>query len=391
MTERLYYDDSYLTGFEARVVERSEDGRRLCLSATAFYPESGGQPADGGWIEGVEVTGAVEEGDRIVHLMAAPVDATEVKGQIDWERRFDHMQQHTGQHLLSAVLELEHGISTVSFHMGHQSSTIDLTALSVEPEQLRLVEEQVNRLACENRPVRTVITDSSQVSNLRRPAEREGSIRVVTIEGLDHSACGGTHVRSTGEIGPVLLRGTEKVRGNVRLEFLCGMRALRAARRDFETLTEVARLFSAQAEETPALVSAQLAKLQDSEKARRRLAAELAQARGRELYAATPAGADGRRCSFRRLAEGALDEELRAEAQSFTEGPQACYAVALESPHAVLLAVSPDAGVNAGAWMKEMLDKYAGRGGGNARIAQGSLPSADVLEQFWSDLKDRLG
>ncbi len=379
MTDRLYYHDSYLTEFRARVVETSPDRLRAYLDRTAFYPTSGGQPFDIGKLGGVDVTDVVDEDGRIAHQLSAPLETAEVSGVIDWQRRFDHMQQHTGQHLLSAVLVNMFNAQTVSFHLGVESCTIDV-ARSLDPAQIREAERHANEIVFENRPVTVGFEDSSKDLGLRKPTEREGEIRIISIQDLDRSACGGTHVKATGEIGPILIRKLDRIRGNQRIEFLSGLRAVKRARADFEAISTVARAFSAPPDEVPALVATQLEKLQDSEKARRRLAAELAQARGRELYAATVPGADGIRKVVRRVPS--LTDELRAEAQSFTTGQKSVFLAMGENPPAIMLASSPDSGVNAGEFLKTALVKAGGRGGGSAIMAQGSLPSKDLLDQF---------
>jgi alanyl-tRNA synthetase len=378
MTDRLYYQDSYLAEFHAEVVDRSADGLRVYLDRTAFYPASGGQPFDAGELSGTRVVEVIDEESRIAHILAEPFGGDAVRGSIDWKRRFDHMQQHTGQHLLSAVFIDLAQATTVSFHMGAESSTIDLACASIEPALLRAVEERSNEVVTENRPVTVTFEHASEVSGLRKASEREGLLRVVSIADLDRSACGGTHVRATGEIGPILLRKLEKVRGNLRVEFLCGQRAVRQARADYDAMASIARLFSSSLSETPALVSAQLERAEEADRARRRLSGELASARGRELYAATAPDADGLRRVVRRAT--ALSDELRTEAQAYTGGAKGAFLVLASEPPSVLLAASPDSGIHAGEWLKAALATMGGRGGGSAAIAQGRVPSPESLE-----------
>jgi alanyl-tRNA synthetase len=387
MTERLYYNDSYLTEFRARVVDASPDRQRVYLDRTAFYPTSGGQPFDTGELGGSRVLEVSDEGDRIAHILDAALQETEVGGRIDRERRFDHMQQHTGQHLLSAVLIELFDVPTVSFHLGAETCTIDVAG-TLEPEQLREAEWRANQIVFENRPVAISFEDSSSDLGLRKPTEREGLVRIVSIANLDRSACGGTHVRATGEIGPILLRKLDRIRGNLRIEFLCGGRSVARARADFDALSKIARVFSSPLDETPGLVEAQREKLQDADRTRRRLSTELAQASGRALYVETAAGADGVRRVLRRVES--LAEESRAEAQSFTtEGPAIFLALA-ENPPSVLLAASKDSGVNCGEALKRLLGPVGGRGGGNATLAQGSLPSKSALQELADSLSPEL-
>jgi len=387
MTERLYYQDSYLAEFQARVVDSSPDRLRVYLDRTAFYPTSGGQPFDLGRLGDVEVAEVIDEEDRIAHVLRAPLAASEVAGRIDWQRRFDHMQQHTGQHLLSAVLVERFDAPTVSFHLGAGSSTIDVSR-ALSEEQLRDAERRANQIVFENRPINVTYQHSSEDLDLRKPTERTGLIRIVSIQDLDRSACGGTHVRATGEIGAVLIRQLERVRGNLRIEFVCGMRAIGRAQADFAALSQIARVFSAPLDETPSLVETQREKLVEADRTRRKLATELAQLRGRAVYADTPPGADGIRRAMRRME--ALSEDLRPEAQSFAEGSRAVFLAVGAHPPSILLAVSKDSGIHAGDLLKRALTQAGGRGGGNAAMAQGSLPSPDALEAAANTLQEAL-
>ncbi len=386
-TERLYYTDSYLANFRANILEVDDNGRRIYLDRTAFYPTSGGQPHDLGTMAGAAVTDVIDEGDRIAHLLEAPAAASgEIECSIDWERRFDHMQQHSGQHLLSAVLVEMYGIGTIGFHLGSESSAIDLDAAALDAAQVAHVEARANQVIFENRPLAIAFEDSSKDLGLRKASEREGVLRIISIEGIDRSACGGTHVRATGEIGPILIRKIDKAHGNVRMEFLCGARAVRRAHADYETLAKISHLFSAPPDETPALVAAQIEELDRSEKSRRKLAAEVARQRGRELYESTAPNAAGRRCALQRIARGAIDDELRGMAQGFSGNARAVFLAAVQDPPALMFAVSADAGINAGAEMKTVLGRLGGRGGGNAQVAQGSLPDRTTLEEAFKSL-----
>ncbi|MCS7024648.1 MAG: alanyl-tRNA editing protein [Bryobacteraceae bacterium] len=381
MTDRLYYRDARLREFTAQVVESLDGGRRIYLDRTAFYPTSGGQPHDTGTLGGVAVTSVIDEGDRIAHLLSEPLTARSVTGQLDWPRRFDHMQQHTGQHLLSAVLEQVFQIPTVSFHLGAESSTIDIQTPSFSPQQMRELERRANEVIWENRRVSVSFEDAAQVQGLRKATERQGLIRIVTIEDLDRSACGGTHVEATGMIGALVLRRLDRIRGMVRLEFLCGARALARARADFETLSEVAKSLSASLDETPALVVGLNTRVRELEKAYRKLEFELASARGKQLYQSAEAGSSGRRRSIQSV--DAIDESLRALAQGFTSEPCAVFLACCENSSALLLAVSKDTGLHAGELLKTAAAGAGGRGGGNAQLAQGSAPPdcfADFLK-----------
>ncbi len=378
MTERLYYTDSYLAQFDATVVDVRGDA--VYLDRTAFYPTSGGQLHDLGTLGGIPVREVTEDEDgRIAHVLYAPPPAGTLHGVIDWPRRFGFMQQHTGQHLLSAVFEALFGFPTVSVHFGEEISTLDLATPSLSPEQQRAAETRANEIVWENRPVHVEFVDAREADGLRKASEREGTLRIVTIADLDRSACGGTHVRATGEIGPVLVRRLDKIRGNVRVEFLCGRRAMERMQADTDALARAARQFSSPADEVPVLVAALQAEAREAGKQARRLASELAGYRGRELYSAAEENAAGRRVHVERRASGALDEEVRALAMAFTEGVRAVLVAVTVDPPSVMLAASKDAGLDAGAVLKSLLGEFGGRGGGNARVAQGSLASAESL------------
>jgi alanyl-tRNA synthetase len=357
VTERLYYSDSYLKTFTATVLETS--GERVYLDRTAFYPASGGQPFDTGTLGGVRVLDVADEGDRIAHVLEQPIATGPIAGEIDWARRFDHMQQHTGQHLLSAVFEALAGLATISFHLGRDVSTIDLDAPSVAAETIERIERVANEEVARNHEVTVAIEDAASVEGLRKVSERQGAIRVVTITGLDRSACGGTHVRRTGEIGCILLRKTEKIRSATRVEFVCGLRAVAMVRADRLVFKEQTETFQE--------------RIGGIEKDRRKLAAELADYRGRDLYQRTVPSADGIRRSVTRQTE--ISDAVRAEAQAFLSGGGAIYvALAGES---ILIAISEGAGPHAG----QLLKRFADRGGGSATLAQGSIANPVPLLQ----------
>jgi alanyl-tRNA synthetase len=378
MTIRLYYTDSYLRDFDAAVVARAEHGHRIYLDRSAFYPTSGGQPHDTGSLGGSRVLDVVDEGERIAHVLAEPLDAGAARGTVDWRRRFDHMQQHTGQHLLSAVLHELFGHHTIAVHFGREGSTLDLDAPDLERERVVEAEVRANEVVTENRPVEVSFEQASEATGLRKASPREGTLRIVTIRDLDRSACGGTHVRATGEIGPIMIRKSERVKKNVRLEFACGARAVRGARADRDLLTRLAGHFSAAVDELPALVEAQRAELKAAAGVRRELEESLARYRARVLYDATPDGAPRR--IVVREEKGPIDR-LRHLAQAIAALPRALFVGWTADPPAIVVATSVDSGVDAGAALRSALDTVGGRGGGNARLAQGTAASAAAVEQ----------
>lgn len=380
MTTRLYYSDSYLTEFDARVVERAEDGRRVYLERTVFYPTSGGQPHDLGILGGAAVRDVIDEGERIAHVLDAPITEDAVTGRIDWPRRFDHMQQHTGQHLLSAVVADLFGWATVSVHFGTDVSTLDVDVPAASPEQVVRAERRANEIVFENRPVTVSYEDAAQASGLRKASAREGTLRIVRIADLDRSACGGTHVRATGEIGPILIGKVDKVRQSARLEFVCGMRSVGRARADHDALARLAQSLSAAPNEVADLVARQSGRLKDAESRLRTLETELAARIARERYDTVQADDAGVRRVIERRAAGSLDD-LRPLALATASLPRALFVGAVESPAALLVAASDDSGFDAGRAIKAALADAGGRGGGSARLAQGTLPSREALDR----------
>lgn len=380
MTERLYYTDAFLTRFEASVIDLKDEGTRVYLDHSAFYPTSGGQPHDTGVLNGIQVVDVVDEGARVAHLLQSRLDSTEpVHGEVNWERRFDHMQQHSGQHLLSAVFADLLGHETTSVHFGPDYSTLDLDTAALDTDKVRRVEERANELVFEDRKVVVAFEDAESASGLRKPPPRSGTIRVVTIEGTDRSACGGTHVRSTGQIGVIHLRQQEKVRGQARIQFLCGARALRRARADFEALSKIAGRMSAAIDELPVLLENQSEILRGLQQANRRMQQELARHRAAELYASTRPSADGKRYVIERVDNGRA-EEMRTLALAFVAQPGAVIAALMPDTRSILFAASEDSGVDCGRVLREALSAVGGKGGGSPRMAQGNVPASQDLE-----------
>jgi alanyl-tRNA synthetase len=388
MTNRIYYTDAYRTEFTANVVERSPDGLTIYVDETAFYPTSGGQQHDLGTLGGIRVVDVLDEDSRIAHVLASPLSATDtVKGAVDWTRRHDNMQQHTGQHLLSAVFEDLFGHKTVSVHFGDEYSTVDIDTDSLPHARLVAAEERANTIVGDARLVAVTFEDAATATGLRKPSGRGGTLRIVNIEGVDRSACGGTHVQTTAEIGPVLIRSVEKVRKTTRVEFVCGARALHRARRDYEALSQIAGSLSASIDDAAAFVASGQERLKETENARRKLERDLAAFRARELYDAAAPDAGGVRTVAVRDA-GSIDE-IRDLAQASLALAKVVVVGALRSPPSILLAASEDSGVDAGKLLKERLASVGGRGGGSPRMAQGSVPDAASVALLVDQLSHR--
>ncbi|MGC1450556.1 MAG: DHHA1 domain-containing protein [Candidatus Sulfotelmatobacter sp.] len=394
MTDRLYYKDSFLYDFDAEVRDVLDNPRpALVLDRTAFYPTSGGQVFDTGWIGSdanakLRVTEVADAEDgRVVHYLEAPLKdvkpGTRVHGQVDAARRRDHMQQHSGQHVLSAAFIRLYNMPTVSFHMAEDYCSIDLDTMALTKEQIESAERLANEIILENRAVdvRFVTRDEAGKLGLRKlpPTERD-ELRLIDIRDFDLTACGGTHVSQTGQIASILLRKTERVRQGWRLEFVAGLRAVATARRDFTTLTETAALFSAHIYDVPQQARKSLDEIRSLRKLREQSQEELAAAQAAVLLAET-AEINGRRLVVRTLSDRDLNF-VKLLAQKLTRlSPHAVALLATTSPQpSLVFAQSAGQPYDMGALMKEAMTKFGGRGGGSKDMAQGGVPEADGID-----------
>jgi alanyl-tRNA synthetase len=384
MTERLYYADAYCTRFSARVTEQlTWDGRpAVALDRTAFYPTSGGQPADRGSLGGVAVMDvSAREDGAVVHVLERPwpEGREEVEGEVDWPRRFDHMQQHTGQHVLSAAFEQVLDADTVSFHLGAEASTIDVNVPRLDPEAATSVESLANQVVWENRLVgaRFVGPDELAALSLRRQPTVDGPVRVVEVAGFDVNPCGGTHVTRTGEIGLVRISRLDYRGEETRVEFLCGGRALRDYRARSAVVDQLAARLTVGYWELDQAVE----RLQDEAKQLRgdlrRAREQLLKAEASELFeAAVPRGAYR---IVRRIWEGRDPGELRALAQELIQRFEVAALLASvgERTH-LCFACSEGVGLDMAALLREACMRLGGKGGGQPHLAQGSAPATDL-------------
>ena len=410
MTERLYYNDSFLYDFRASVLDIQElkrDGNQSTWAAkldrTAFYPTSGGQPFDTGRLtteskSGVPLEVVVddvfedEEGDvwhRVSKVL--PLGAV-VRGLLDAERRRDHMQQHTGQHLLSAAFVQLLNAKTVSFHLGEEISTIDIDLPAASRDDLVRVERLSNEIIAENRPIaiRYASREEASQMGLRKLPEREGEIRLIDIKDFDLNACGGTHAQSTGQIGGLLIRRTEKVKQRLRVEFVSGLRAAKVARRDFETLSEASLLYPC----APADLATNIGKQRDEarlvQKRESKLLEELAELKATQLIhdsASKPAPRvivqvfEDRDANFTKL----LAQKLTKRAA----GVIALLASA-QAPPALVFARSSDLTPDMGSLLRQLVTAAGGRGGGGKDFAQGGVPDVNQLQAVLEEARSKV-
>ncbi|MGC9358618.1 MAG: alanyl-tRNA editing protein, partial [Anaerolineae bacterium] len=302
MTEKIYYDDAYRQTFTARVEERrlTQRGSAVRLNCTAFYPTSGGQPHDTGTLDGIPVVDVwVDSEGEIWHLLAGEPgtgepETGEIRGVIDWDRRFDHMQQHTGQHLLSAAFMRRLEAPTVGFHLGSEHCTIDLDLARLSTEAAFCVEEEINAIIWDDRPVEArFITDGElRALALRRDPQVEDNVRIVSVEGYDATPCGGTHVARTGEIGQVKITGLERYKGGMRVSFLCGKRALHDYRRVLQLAQDLGTELTVAQDEVPEAVRRLQEEIKETRRALNRSRSQLLDIEAEQIWETTPTRED---------------------------------------------------------------------------------------------------
>jgi len=400
MTDRLYYHDSFLYDFDARVVESfARDGRQaIVLDRTAFYPTSGGQVYDVGVLnvgdQQIAITEVADEEDgRILHFASTPLAAaTKVRGSVDAARRLDHVQQHSGQHVLSAAFIRLFNMPTVSFHMGEESCTIDLETSGLSAAQAQKAERLANEVIAEDRPVsiRFVPLEEARQLGLRKlPPKQTGDLRLIDITDFDLTACGGTHVRATGQIGSILLRKTEKVKQGMRVEFVCGLRAVNTARRDYVTLTDAATLYSSHIYDVPEQVRKSQAESKAAGKAQHKLLEELAELYAERMLAQT-AGSPQLVTQFFPDRDAVF---IKLLAQKLTAGKSSVIALlASGAGQATLVfAQTPGQKSNMGQLLKEAMAQLGGRGGGSADMAQGGVPAGTLSQEKLEALLQQTG
>jgi alanyl-tRNA synthetase len=377
MTDRLYYADAYCREFSAAVTRVGRrDGRTIVvLDRTAFYPTSGGQPFDTGTLAALPVLDVLDEGDGTVthvldeHAAGAVTVGQTIHGAIDWPRRFDHMQQHTGQHVLSAAADRLFGARTVSFHLGRDASTIDLSR-ELSRDEIAAAETEANRVVWENRNVSIRYATAQDAAGLplRKESQREGTLRLIDIDGFDLSACGGTHVDRTGAIGIIAAGSVERFKGGQRIEFFCGGRALDRFRTMRDTLAGAVRLLSVLPGDLPGAIERLMTEAREQQRALAALRQDLAAYRASEMADAAEPGVVGH------LVLRAVDGDanvLRSLASAIVSRPG--FVVVLVSslrPALVVAARSADRAVSANDVVKALIAAFGGRGGGKPELAQ---------------------
>jgi len=388
-TERLYYNDPYLLEFDANIIETQDVGERfgVVLDRTAFYATSGGQPNDLGTINDVPLLDCVEDEATggIVHVLERSLATGAVHCRVDSSRRADHMQQHSGQHVLSQAFVELFNWPTVSFHLGGVHCTIDLPAEGVTREHAEKAEDLANRIIRENRTVavRYIAQENIAEAGLRKPTERKGDVRVIDITGYDRSACGGTHVRATSEIGAILITGLERAKKQTRVHFICGDRVARYGRVANRTLEAISQTISAPPLETAAAVRSLWDEHQQLRKRMEDLESQLL-----DYEAAQFPVKNG-------IAIGSFTnrgiEKVKMLASKICAGPGIVALLADQSDQLrIVFARSADSTIDVSALLKQTLNKFGGRGGGRPNLAQGGGLVADSPEAVLKFAADHL-
>jgi len=380
MTTRLYYTNAYQTEFTATVttVTTSHGQPAVILDQSCFYPTSGGQPNDTGVLGGKAVIDViVDEQGEVLHLLAdplAPEQAWEtIAGRIDWARRYDHTQQHSGQHLLSQLFYQRFGFETVAVHFGAVESTLDLATPELTLAQIETIEQDAMQLVYAALPIKAYFVSDQELHTipLRRPPKVTGTIRIVEIDGFDYSACGGTHCRTTAEIGPIKLTKIERRRGQVRITFLCGQRAWRDYQAKHGLITAAANLFSNEITQVPALVERNLTQIKELQQTIDGLQAEVLRAEAMQLLSRASL-VNG----YRLLSQQFTDREVNLVKQLALQVQQQPCALCLFSIQqgekaTLIFARSADLPIHVGHLLRDVLREVGGKGGGREDFAQG--------------------
>jgi len=420
-TERLYYDDAFVREFSAEVLScepasTAASGNpgtasaskppagdttlenpgitaaskiqvgplwRVKLDRTAFYPTSGGQPHDTGRLGDARVVDVLDENEEVIHVVDKPIDIGAVKGIIDWDRRFDHMQQHTGQHVLSAVFHSRFALPTVSFHLGSDVCTIDVRGQERTQEILDSVMAAANDVVYADRAVNVKYGSAEELAaaGVRKTVERTGTLRAIEIESLELQPCGGTHVQRTGQIGMILVRGVSRIRQDWRVEFACGRRAERLARDDFATLRAVAQRFNCSGQETVAAAERVVAERDAHFKSARASIQRIAEMDARAYLQEAQVGADGLRV-IAKMFEGNTPEYVQSFARELAQAENTVVLLVHGESGQIVFAQHPTAKKDMNTLLTEALKHVAGKGGGSCDSARGRLADPQRASEF---------
>jgi alanyl-tRNA synthetase len=380
-TERLHYEDPYLLEFDAAVVARRDHKGRpvVVLDRTAFYAESGGQPWDTGLLADVPVVAVIEDQDEVLHVLERPLAADRVHGRVDADRRRDHLQQHHGQHLLSRAFIQTAGAATLSFHLGSETTSIDLDKYVGEAE-ITAAERLVNQVIWESRPVRVLTVDREEARRhgVEPPPEATDAVRLVEVKDFDLQPCGGTHPKTTSEVGIVVVTGSERYKGGSRIQFLCGHRALTGFHRRASILERMGAVLSAPLDGLPEAAERALAQVAEASHRAQDLLDQVVESEARRLLAQPAAGAP----VIVSVYDGWGPAELKALALRLVSHGRCLVFLGGRTADKVSVVVAQSDGLphDVPALLKRVLEPLGGRGGGKGNLAQGGADKTDQLE-----------
>ncbi len=386
-TKPLYYDEPYLTEFNARVIDVNTSDREyeIVLDKTCFYPEGGGQPSDIGTINDIPVSHVYKKNGVIYHRASSAPKTEDVRGKIDWNHRFDYMQQHSGQHIISAVLYQSMGYNTVSIHFGEDYTSVEADTENMEQEEMVRLEEEVNSIINRNISVEENWTTGENLDeySLRRPTSVTGDVRIISLGTFDSVACGGVHCRTTGEVGLVKMIGTEKIRGRIRILFKIGRRAYKDVRIHTDVAAQLWTLLSAPLEELPGRASAVLEEYTQLKQELAALKREKVLAEADRMYNTTPPDEDG----IRRLGEVLTEYENRDimdMAKHLIRGSCIHVCLILKETDSLFWCIgcSEDLEFPFKEARAELLQAIEGKGGGRFPVWQGMGRNPEGIEEF---------
>ncbi|MDV2885020.1 DHHA1 domain-containing protein [Alkalihalophilus pseudofirmus] len=398
MTTKLYYESAYLTHFEAKVIKKDTDerGTYLVLDQTVFYPTGGGQPCDRGQLDDVEITLVEEVDGEIRHYVQSPLLETgqTVHGQIDWSRRFDHMQQHAGQHILSAVFAELFGYQTVGFHLGTEEVTIDLEIPQLTIDEAEKAVHYANEMIQENRAIEARWVSEAEANRypLRKELSVKGDIRLVIIPDFDYNGCGGTHPKQTLEVQGLSITGWEKQRNNIRISFLCGNRVFKQFAQHNQILQQLSQTLNAQYSKLPEKASSLIVKQKELDKELEQLKGDLLKYETIELLDSCEVVSNQSRL-FKRFKDRSIKELQQLAKDVVEENDQAVVFFVSESAEKTQLVMAVGKAVEsvqANMIMKKLLPSINGRGGGNQHFAQGGGDSGADVESLFELVKELL-
>jgi len=380
-TKKLFHEDVYKIEFEANVVEKykEEQGFVFVLDQTCFYPESGGQPSDKGTLNGVEVVHVEERKGDILHVLKKDVSENKVFGKIDWEKRFDHMQQHAGQHILSQSLFELFQAKTLSFHLGAESSTIEFDLREISDEESQRVEDRANTIVFQDREIKSYFVSEMDIEKvpLRKPSQKKGLIRVIEVSDFDYSACGGTHPSKTGEIGLIKILKWERMRNNMRCEFVCGRRALLDYSLKNSILRQIAVRLTVGEKEVPASLEKLSLELKDQRRRNKKMRDKLLQFEAQKMVLA----AEG--LFIKEVFSEGTNDEIKRLAINIINGGEfiVLFGLKLENRGHLILACSESLGIDMRDLIPIVSPLVEGRGGGSSSLVEIFTKNTENIEK----------